>query len=1203
MTIRRFVKVLFAILFLLATTTAVLVGNAVLNRRKLVDSQRRHFLSYQLAEELRQSSNDLTRFVRTYVVTGDPKYEQYYRDVLAIRNGEKPRPEHYDRAYWDLLIANGKAPTPPGEAISLQQRMRETGFTDQELAKLRESEGKSNALAQIEDTAIHAIKGQFRDDQGRFTKTGPPDQAMALRLVNDDAYHQAKGQIMAPIGEFLAMVDDRTTRELERFQSETTLAFRVIEGVLGAFVLVVALSYPLIRRRILNPVKSLQEQTRMVGADLERLATVATQIAHGELLQPTYAVSTTAIRSDRKDEIGELSRLHDSMRDQLQETGAAIATMTGELIQANDQLAVHIEDLRKAHHLLEEILNSTPVGVAVSVESTYRFVNPAFREMLDIQVGMPAGQNITDPAIAAYIRDECARVGSVRGLYFQVRGHDTILDVLGSFYRIEFEGTPSVLIWLVDITQLKNTEKELEKARQVAEAATQAKSDFLANMSHEIRTPLNAIVGMTHLVMQAKLPPQQQAYVSRISASTKVLLSIVNDVLDFSKIEAGMLKLETVSFSLDEVLDGIANLTAAMAEEKGIELMFNRSRNVPRRLKGDPLRLSQILTNLANNAVKFTRTGEIVLNVDIEEMTEGAVTLRFSVRDTGIGMTPEQTGRIFQAFTQADSSTTRQFGGTGLGLSISKHLTELMHGRIWVESQPGVGSEFFFTAKFELEKQEDPDRFSLPVDLRGKRVLVADDNATSREVLKNMLRGLELEPIEARDGKEALAVLENPTSAGIDFVLVDWKMPEMDGFQTVAKIRSDKGKYGAPKVLMVTAYGRQDVTQRPEAALLDGFLLKPTTESILFDALMTASGKTDGRSPKRDTGRPENLHEILGARILVVDDNEINQQVAREILEQAGLVVFLANNGQEAVLTASTVRYDAILMDVQMPIMDGLEATRRIRASGAAWSSLPIIAMTAHAREEDAEKCRAAGMDDHLGKPIDPAQMLTKLINRIDRREVIPPGPNCPVPAAADSGGASLPPSLAGIDMEDGLRRTGGNVSLYRSILLKVRTDFAGAANEIRSFLSVDNFAEARRIAHSVKGVAGNLGAKSLYSAASDLEALLREGLSKNVPPAVEEFEKSLKTVIEGLAAIAVEPLSETGTAGSAAGQLTTLPATIVNALREATARADIGRLESIIEDIEKLDSAVAARLRQFVEDFNYDGLRTLLDSDNYEQR
>jgi signal transduction histidine kinase/DNA-binding response OmpR family regulator/ligand-binding sensor domain-containing protein/HPt (histidine-containing phosphotransfer) domain-containing protein len=700
---------------------------------------------------------------------------------------------------------------------------------------------------------------------------------------------------------------------------------------------------------------------------------------------------------------------------------------------------------------------------------------PSQEVALQVHVASPPWK--TWPAFVAYIL-----VGAI-GIFF--------------FSRWRLQASEMQRIHLQELVESRTV--ELVEAKELAEAAAQAKADFLANMSHEIRTPMNAIIGMAHLALRTQLDLQQADYVKKIHGSGQHLLGIINDILDFSKIEAGKMEVETVDFAIEHMLDNVASLIGGKASDKGLELIFDIDIDLPDALRGDPLRIGQVLINYANNAVKFTEAGEIVVRARKVSEQGGSILVRFEVEDTGIGLTTAQKDKLFQSFQQADSSTTRKFGGTGLGLAISKNLVNLMGGEVGVDSTPGEGSTFWFTAQLGVGASQHRELVPEP-DLRNRRALVVDDNQHAREILSALLQSMTFRVEQTASAEEALEQIakQDAVDDPYEVIFMDWQMPAgMDGIEATRSLGT-LALQSPPAVVLVTAYGREDILRAAEDVNIGALLIKPVNPSTLFDATIRVLGgevAVEAGEENNSQISHESLAKIRGAKILLAEDNALNQQVAIELLTQAGFVTDLAENGQIATEKARENTYDLVLMDMQMPVMDGLMATREIRSD---FADLPILAMTANAMAQDREACLAAGMNDHIAKPIDPDILIGKLIEYIPALEhAAQPALELETteayPSITQKSEIDFLQQIKGLDVKAGLRNVANNRPFYERLLRDfITSPEAQAVQTIAGQLRTSKREDAERAAHSLKGVAGTLGVTALQAMAQGLETAIR---------------------------------------------------------------------------------------------------------------
>jgi two-component system sensor histidine kinase/response regulator len=803
------------------------------------------------------------------------------------------------------------------------------------------------------------------------------------------------------------------------------------------------------------------------------------------------------------------------------------------------QLTAQQEQIKASEDRFRLILESTAEGIfGVDTEGNISFINPPACRMLGFATEELIGKN---PHLTfhhhyadgrTYPMEECPMYAAHKQGTPGNSDDEFLWRKDGAGFAVEYGATPmhkdgavvGAVISFTDITLRKQQEKEIVAAKEKAVEATQIKSMFLANMSHEIRTPMNAIIGLSHLALKTPLNGKQRDYVSKIHNAGTSLLAVINDILDFSKIEAGKLDLENTNFKLDEVIGSVTTLTAQKAHEKGLEFLAHVAPGIPEYLLGDPLRLGQILTNLVNNAVKFTEHGEIRLNIELAERTGEKVQLKFSVRDTGIGMTPEQAAKLFQPFTQADMSMTRKHGGTGLGLTICRRLVELMGGRIWLESEPGAGSTFYFTVWLEVGETKGSGKI-VPERLAKLRVLVVDDNPSAREILQEPLSTVVSTVDAVASGKEAIAAIQQlDASEPYDIVFMDWRMPGMDGLQASRYIKSDETLKHQPAIVLVTAFGREEVREEAERLRLDGFLVKPVTKSMIIDTLVNVFAPPSEAIAAVVGSRQ--TASLPGARILLTEDNDINQQIAVELLEGAGATVKVANNGQEAVEILSNgpqpPPFDVVLMDLQMPIMDGYQATAKLR-SDARFATLPIIAMTAHATIEERQRCLAAGMNDHISKPIDPEHLFDTVGRFYQPHLDVQPSGTVPPNGEAERGKQESSqldelPYIAGLDTTAGLSRLAGNRKLYLKLLRQFIDQQGPVPAQIAEALERHDDSLAERLAHTIKGLAGSIGAGNLQQVAAKLEkAIATRTPAAELMPQLREFSGGMEDLVSRL--------------------------------------------------------------------------------------
>ncbi|MBZ5639720.1 MAG: response regulator [Acidobacteriia bacterium] len=855
---------------------------------------------------------------------------------------------------------------------------------------------------------------------------------------------------------------------------------------------------------------------RLVTRPLVRLADAAAAIGTGNL--------DTRIEVGTLDEVGKLAEAFNRMAENLGGTTVSKNYFDGIIRSLMDALVVirpdaTIEMVNRAALRLtgfeEGELIGRPVRMLFGSEcpvdaSLERLVRDGSLSDQESVVVARDGRRIDVSFSASDMRDRDGRTRGYVMVAQDITSRKRTEEELRRYYaaveeaRVEAEKQAEALA---------RQAEALAEARNAALEAARLKSEFLANMSHEIRTPMNGVIGMTDLALGTDLNSEQREYLETIKVSADSLLTLLNDILDLSKVEAGRLDLESTPFSLRHNLRDTLKTLAFRAQQKGLELTCHVRPGVPDALVGDPGRLRQVLVNLVGNAVKFTERGEVVVEVAVEERAEDDVVVRYSVTDTGIGIPEALRELIFEPFSQADGSTTRKYGGTGLGLAIAARLVDMLRGRIWVESAVGEGSIFQFTARFALGTEE---AVSAPrvgaASLRGLHALVVDDNATNRRVFVEMLRGWDMRPAEAESGLAALATLEKAREAGDPFALalLDGLMPGMDGFDLAERIRRDE-RIAATKLLLLTSAGRPGDGARCRQIGVSGYLTKPVVGLDLLEAVRGVLA-ADGAAGSEGLVTRHSLQEARRSlSILLAEDNPINQLVASRMLEKSGHTVVTVGDGRQVLAALERERFDLVLMDVQMPCMDGFEATAALRAKEkASGGHVPVIALTAHALKGDSERCLAAGMDGYVAKPI----RQDKLFGEIER--LLSSAPVPPAPAE----GADVPPGVVVVDVEDVMERVRSDASLLGELVEMFREDAPRLVEELRGHLLRADAAGVERTAHKLKGALGALSAVAAREIAGRLETLGREGNVAEGTEALPALEREIERLMPALAAL-----------------------------------------------------------------------------------
>ncbi len=1066
---RRFLPIPILVAIILGSASLVL-SMAILQASKsasargtLVELSEQRLAMSRIAQELWRQLSEIKRLARQYASSGDSRFLESHRLLIQ---------QMRDRS---ALLADG--PSPDAALPDLRNQALMDFISELNLAGFEANEMRSLSMALNTIVGLGAVQDELMSQV-------QPGQASAETLLDlsRPAMEERARQLANYIQQTEANVGARIDAAVARQHKLIDTLQQQLFALLGFLAILITLTLVISYRYAAKPLRHLLNAATAIGSGQYNTRAEVFGVREIAELATTLNWMADSFKADLNARIR--AEQHAQRTEQrLRQVNEASPGVLWEIVLGDGRPRITF-----VGGAFEKLYSVTREQVLDDFETLAASIHP------DDRAGFRR-------AIARAGRERADFSNEHRGLrpdgeYRWIRAHGQL--------RTARDGTPIWSGYSVDIEELTGLRRQLEDALAAAEAGNRSKSEFLANLSHEIRTPMNAILGMTHLALQTELNPKQQEYLKRIDTSGHLLLSIINDILDVSKIDAGRMELESLEFSIEQLLDNVTDVVGGRAQEKGLALNLDVDDAVPRVLVGDPLRIGQVLINLINNAIKFTERGEVSVHLSLLESSSDSARLRFDIRDTGVGIAPEVQRRLFKAFTQADSSTTRKYGGTGLGLTISRRLARLMDGDIHIESTEGEGSTFSFDALLGLKPELQQELQNTASSLGPLRCLVVDDSASARRVLVSGLRHFGFITSEADSGKAALELARRQK---FDIILLDWRMPDLDGLETARRIKLLPG--ARCKIIIVTGHAREELMRDfAQERAVDGVLLKPVGSPVMLDTI--AAVRQSGRKAMETTGEFEKrrVPDLSTRSVLMAEDNDINRELVEELLDLTGARLTSVASGEEVLAAFSRERIDLVLMDLQLQGMDGLRTTRAIREE-LEQTELPIIAMSADAHPEARQQCLDVGMNDFIAKPIVVEELYRKLSEWLDAK------PSQDTLIAKTT--AHLP-QLPGVDLEAGLTRANYNRELYLRLINQLCLRFAGTPQKLRLRLDNRDWQEFRALTHMLKGAAGNLGATRIQNCCQSLEELATRQESQGISGLIRELEVAFQNLHQALA-------------------------------------------------------------------------------------